>query len=1115
MKFSLLISLIILTASIPEAIGQKNLAIGNRLFDQNNFEGAIPFFKKEINKGDSKSKIEAMKRLAQTFELTNQFDEAEHLFYKILKRKRKEPANTLNYALALKNSAKYAEAKEQFLKYAKLMPEDPSGNNYAISCDSAQKWLDEVPEIETRELSSINTTGREFSPLLAGGQLIFCSSRMGGKRSFFRFDGGSKDVALDIFTADLFGSEFPQVVLLPAVNTAAHEGPSSFNSSVDKLFISRTVLGKKSKKSNTQNSTLQIHFYEKENEIWVLKENVIPFNSDKYSVGHPSLTPDEKSLYFMSDMPGGHGGTDIYVSHWDGSSWGDPVNLGPGVNTKAYELFPYIHTDGTLFFASDGHPGMGKMDIFQARSDQGNWGQVSNLKPPLNSIWDDFGLFMDPDNYRGFFSSNRYNGSGGDDLYSFIKKAPVKLKVTGNYVELEDLRKFNDITYQLSSKELDSVGDFTIKGGKYTAYLQEGISYLISARKDGFRNNKITIRLNESPDSATSWLDISSQSRPIELNGVLLAEGDPHPISGVGVALWSMDKLYKEVSTSLNGHFTFTLSEGTEYSIYLGELSEQHSPVVPDPVAVLEDEPEEADPPPTVDTAQTQIAYELDAVSVEELDLSLPDIAGQINVEDTTEKAEDATASGEDTTESTIVLITDTEVKTTVTEVPTKSAEPASPITEKATPDPQPLDVVAMVSIPIDLPLIIHFKDPEPVENVKVEIKNEGEVVANLVSDPQGVASHPIQEGVSYTISASKLGYVSCDTFILPTSQHEDDPLLFDIYLQKKETVHFEGIAEVKGVPVEDALSDLFHSGAVVDSDTTDQTGTFEFELYRQEQYNVVTTKEGYFQDDLEVSTENMDEDEIKVKIDLAEIEFEKPVRIKNIYYDFNSAKLRSSAHVELDKLLTFLAVNRSVGIELGSHTDEIGDAKFNMGLSQRRANGVTEYLHSKGITQNRVLAIGYGEQRPVIKNAHTAEQHQQNRRTEFKVIEDTAALALAIRDRSQKQETLAYLQTYLPTGICFVVQIGASKVPLPENFFRNASTVYLLQSPRMYRYITGVFKDLDEAFTEWDKSQKLIRKDAFISAYKDGKKITIKSARKLLEKDPLSSGKFDNKLQF
>ncbi|MBK6977559.1 MAG: PD40 domain-containing protein [Cytophagaceae bacterium] len=208
------------------------------------------------------------------------------------------------------------------------------------------------------------------------------------------------------------------------LNSKYHEGPCTFFDNAQKIIFTRNgnsggggIFGQKKEGI----SRLKLYSAEKKSNDWGnIKE--LAFNSDDYSCGHPSVDKTDKILYFVSDMPGGYGGTDLYMSKFINGTWSKPENLGGKVNTVGNEMFPFIAPDGQLYFSSDGHPGLGDLDIFVAKTDPSNGkvlGKARNVGAPLNSQNDDFGIITDSNRNFGYFSSNRKRGGSDDDIYKF------------------------------------------------------------------------------------------------------------------------------------------------------------------------------------------------------------------------------------------------------------------------------------------------------------------------------------------------------------------------------------------------------------------------------------------------------------------------------------------------------------------------------------------------------------------------------------------------------------------------------------------------------------------------------------------------------------------------
>jgi len=210
-------------------------------------------------------------------------------------------------------------------------------------------------------------------------------------------------------------------------NQPYHDGPAAFSADGNSIYFTRSFFGQAKREGVYKTNLLKIYFSEKTNGKW---SEVKPFflNSKEFSVGHPTLSADGQTLYFVSDMPGGQGGTDIWMCKREGESWGKGTNLGATVNTSENEMFPTMQTDGTLYFSSNGHPGYGSLDIFSTKNVNGNWTTPQNLQPPVNGSFDDFAIAFAPSVKGGFFSSNRPGGIGSDDIYAFKTVAPAAVQ---------------------------------------------------------------------------------------------------------------------------------------------------------------------------------------------------------------------------------------------------------------------------------------------------------------------------------------------------------------------------------------------------------------------------------------------------------------------------------------------------------------------------------------------------------------------------------------------------------------------------------------------------------------------------------------------------------------
>jgi outer membrane protein OmpA-like peptidoglycan-associated protein len=294
---------------------------------------------------------------------------------------------------------------------------------------------------------------------------------------------------------DDFYNDFKEIRLAPDLfNQKYHDGPASFNQNFTEVFINRTIVYRdKGKKDQDKIRThlLKIYNSERKNSKWT---EPVPFflNNDQYSVGHPALSRDGKVLCFVSDMKGGYGGTDIYMCRRENNKWSQPVNLGPVINTFGNEMFPFLADNGDLYFASDGHPGFGGLDIFISHQmTDSTWLQPRNLNQPINSSYDDFSLCISKNNMNGIFSSNRPGGLGNDDLYLFRRLPEVKIVpnyyLSGYVKDKITLKPINNATvFFLDQEKNQALILKTDSNGFYKTQITPGKSYTVKAMQIGY-----------------------------------------------------------------------------------------------------------------------------------------------------------------------------------------------------------------------------------------------------------------------------------------------------------------------------------------------------------------------------------------------------------------------------------------------------------------------------------------------------------------------------------------------------------------------------------------------------------------------------------------------------
>ncbi|BDD00208.1 cell envelope biogenesis protein OmpA [Persicobacter psychrovividus] len=402
-----------------------SLKKGHKKFDDGEYNIAIKHYKKQIASG--KEVAEANYHLAEAYRLSNRTKEALPYYEAALKSGVPEEMANYYYAKSLVANQKYKEAKDHltyFLQGAKDEEVIDICNNYVDNLTVLMKEEEEEPTFKVKNLEAINTEFAEYAPVYTKGKLYFTSNKAGN--DIYRATGTpfthiwtvkTKGARVEMETAEQIKELY---------SNGANEGTITFSPDGKTMIFARGNTGRRK-------GTNDVNLYETKFRKGKWSEPKMIAASDPQAWDSaPAFSPDGKLLYFASNRKGGMGGTDIYVASKDGRGrWGNVRNLGNKINTADNESFPYLSDAGKLYFASEGHPGFGGLDLFVAERKDGKL-QIRNLGKPVNSPADDFGIFLFSLN-KGFFSSNREGGAGDDDIYTFVNSDP-QLKVVNYYL---------------------------------------------------------------------------------------------------------------------------------------------------------------------------------------------------------------------------------------------------------------------------------------------------------------------------------------------------------------------------------------------------------------------------------------------------------------------------------------------------------------------------------------------------------------------------------------------------------------------------------------------------------------------------------------------------------
>ncbi len=419
---------------------------------------------------------EIYKRLGNANYLTGQYKEAADWYGKLFRMEgiKTEPGYMYRYAQALKSLERYEESNLWMEKFSTVNTLDLRAMKYIEDTGYLEKIREPLPKYRVQNLLSINSPESDFAPTFRSNELIFSSSRNPEHSS------KNKNIPyLDLFVTSMDnGANYRESTpFSKELNTKANESSTVFSQDGKTVYFTRNYFGKNTFNRDKKGvSRLKIYKSEFRNGSWGPSEE-LPFNSDNYSIAHPALGKDDKKLYFSSDMPGTLGASDIFeVDILEDGSYGEPKNLGAAINTEGKETFPFISERNILYFASDGHPGLGGLDIFSVDL-EGN-GQVTNMGSPINSINDDFSLIINESESTGYFASNREGGVGSDDIYSFSPKTHTEIQynttVDGIALDMDTEEPLGDVVIIALDQNGDKIAETRTDGtGKYSITIQQ------------------------------------------------------------------------------------------------------------------------------------------------------------------------------------------------------------------------------------------------------------------------------------------------------------------------------------------------------------------------------------------------------------------------------------------------------------------------------------------------------------------------------------------------------------------------------------------------------------------------------------------------------------------
>ncbi|MGJ8550065.1 OmpA family protein [Winogradskyella wichelsiae] len=511
MKIKILALVIILSSSFSFA--QTKLA--DKFFENYGYVKAIELYEKAVEKGDKSEHV--LTRLGDAYYNNSNSAKAAYWYNEALTEHDNIEAEYIyKYIQSLRSVGKYEEADVWFRKLSDAQQGDSRLKGYnPDEIDIFDKLTSKNNDvIVTVENLPFNTENSDFGSYLFNKTLYFASASSDDNKVY----NWNKEPFLDIYQVNVttedngtesYGS--PSEITAKGINSDYHEASIAITNDGQTMYLTRDNTNKRNRLKYDDKGTTHLQIYKATliNDQWSEVEE-LPFNDNLSSTGHPTLSPDNKILYFVSDREGGFGQTDIYsVEINEDNTYGIPENLGPNINTEGREMFPFVSDDNTLYFSSDGHLNLGLLDIFKSdilKADIAS--DPINIGAPFNSGYDDFAYFIENETQKGYFSSNRPEGKGGDDIYSYTI-TECNQQITGVAKEDRTDIILAGVTVQLideTGKIIEEV--LTKEDGAYLFDVECNKTYTVLGSKPDYKEDK-GVLITNSENEKVHTLDLT------------------------------------------------------------------------------------------------------------------------------------------------------------------------------------------------------------------------------------------------------------------------------------------------------------------------------------------------------------------------------------------------------------------------------------------------------------------------------------------------------------------------------------------------------------------------------------------------------------------------------
>jgi outer membrane protein OmpA-like peptidoglycan-associated protein len=517
---SLIITLLCFGFTVSAQKPNASLQKANLLYTQKAYSDAIPLYEKAI-KTDSSNKL-ILSNLGDCYRLTNNTNGQLVCYGGLVKKGSADPIQELYYGQALMENGEVEKARPYFEKFTA----DNRGQSLASSADKMKSYSRNA-DAYSLVFANFNSPQNDFCAVKFNEALVFVSTRT--KTVWIKKEQGWTDGNYSTIYATEDGT--PPVLFMGDLDSKYNDGPVCFSKDYNTVYFTRNS----SKKSElAKDGTYKLKILEAsldQNGFSMVK--VFPFNNKDYNVAHPSISSDGYTMFFASDMEGGKGGMDIYITKKDSSGvWGAPVNMGDKINTAGNEVFPFIASNNMLYFSSNGRDGLGGLDIYENKLVGSQAGKTYNMGEPVNSKNDDFGIFLNEDNKSGYISSNRKNGGLDDDIYSMLILREVK---RGKDVLIITKDKTTGEPVANTKVLINADTVVTNDKGEYATTVEEGQDYKLETFKTDYFKAEDNMSATSSLDDAFTKELVMEKDPKLFLKAIITDAKSGAPLDSVNI----------------------------------------------------------------------------------------------------------------------------------------------------------------------------------------------------------------------------------------------------------------------------------------------------------------------------------------------------------------------------------------------------------------------------------------------------------------------------------------------------------------------------------------------------------------------------------------------------